>query len=244
MAKKPTAPTGGPELTAPDDPLAFDDAVAHFRERVPMSDVEFDSLLEEEKKYAWKVSGVAQADIVNDVFQSLERAVAEGTSFDDWKADVEEKLTSAWAGTVDDPAWRMETIFRTNVQSAYGRGRFKQMSAPAVMQARPYWKFEAIEDDRTSDICEEADGTVLAADDPFWASHNPPLHFNCRSTVHALTPEEAKEEGVDDEAPDTEPDDGFGEVPDDGAEFDAQTGDYPPEIRGELEDRLDEPSPL
>lgn len=71
------------------------------------------------------------------------------------------------------------TIFRTNVQSAYNAGAYQQRNDPAVRKRRPFWQFRAIQDARTSDLCRPLDGIVRPADDPWWKTHTPPLHHQC-----------------------------------------------------------------
>lgn len=229
-----------PEPAAVDisyDPERFEEAVRAWRERIPLTDEEYESILEGERAFAFKVAGVAQADLVTEVWQAIDRALRDGTAFEEFQEEVGEKLERAWSGSVASPAARLATIFRTNVQSAYGAGRWRQMRARAVKQARPYWRFDAIEDNRTSDICEELDNTVRPADDPWWASHNPPLHHNCRSTIHALSEDEAREYGVDEKAPEVDADEGFGGAPGD-EEWDPDVNDYPEPVGSILEDRL------
>ncbi len=228
-----------PSANAPDDPELFEEAIEYFLDRVPLGDEEFDSLSVDEKDFAWTVASVAQADVVATVFDAIQRAVEEGTTFEEFADDVGDELEAAWNGSVANPGARLATIFRTTTQSAYGEGRYKQLSDPSVKEARPYWKFDAIEDDRTSDVCDECDGTVLPADDGWWDSHNPPLHFNCRSNVRALSEEEAADEGIDEKGPGSDADDGFGAAPSvDEDAWEPDVDDYPGEIAGELGDRL------
>lgn len=52
--------------------------------------------------------------------------------------------------------------------------------APGVVRA---FRHVSILDERTTEICNHADGTTLAADHPYWLTHWPPLHWNCRSVV-------------------------------------------------------------
>jgi len=80
-----------------------------------------------------------------------------------------------------------------------------------------------IDDSRTSDICEELIDVVLPADHPFVASHQPPLHHNCRTDVVAITEDEARELGIDEMSPDVEPSEGFGGDPLAGWEPDLST---------------------
>jgi SPP1 gp7 family putative phage head morphogenesis protein len=129
------------------------------------------------------------------------------------------------------------TIFRTNVLGAYTSGRHEIFSSPAVKEARPVWRFDAIEDDRIDDECAEADGTVLPADDPWWSTHLPPLHMNCRCNFTALTPEEADDEGMTEDPPEAEADEGFGSPPADD-EWSPNLSRFSPELRAVLADRL------
>ncbi len=47
----------------------------------------------------------------------------------------------------------------------------------------PYLEFDAVMDNRTSEICRPLNGTTLPSSDPFWNMYYPPNHFGCRSTV-------------------------------------------------------------
>jgi len=44
-------------------------------------------------------------------------------------------------------------------------------------------EFDAVMDNRTSEICRPLNGTILSSSDPFWNIYYPPNHFGCRSTV-------------------------------------------------------------
>lgn len=223
------------EITA--DPQHSEEAIRQFRKRVPMSDAQWAKLTEAEREFAFKVSGVAQADIVTDVWLAMDRAIRDGTTLEDFKAEIGGQLEAAWG--VEDPA-RIETIFRTNALDAYNGGRHEILSHPEVKKARPYLRFDAVMDSRTSDLCDGLDGTVRPADDPFWHTHSPPLHFQCRSILTPLTDEEAADEGVDDEPPDPElqPDEGFGRPPTVGGDWEPKLSDYPPAIASILRERL------
>lgn len=226
--------------SVPDDPIKFQEAIDRFRELVPMTDEEFDALTEAEQDFAFTVANVAQADLVAEVYDSIERAITDGTTLDDFKADVGDQLADAWGG--EEPG-RLETIFRTNVMDAYSSGRYDVMTAPAVAEARPYWRYDAVGDGgRTCDICEPCDGVVLPQDHPWWSRHYPILHPNCRCIATPLSEDEAKDEGITGSPPDVDPAPGFGTPPAGGGGSDWQpdTSDYPAGIGDELESRLDD----
>ena len=209
------------------DPVDFEEAIAWHRDRVHLTKKQRDALVGYAQKKAFTVAGVAQLDMVTEVWRAIDRALDEGTTLADFKKAVGEHLKSVWQGTVAAPGSRIETIFRTNVQLAYSAGRYEQ--ALEVKDERPYWMFDAVLDSRTSDICETCDGTVCPADDPWWRTHQPPLHHNCRSSLTTLTPEQAGERGVSRRAPAVRASDGFGQPPS-RDEWEPDAGDYPREL--------------
>ncbi len=146
-------------------------------------------------------------------------------------------LAESWGG---EDAPRLETVFRSNVMQAYNDGRADVFADPEVRKARPYLRFDAVGDSRTSEICEALNGKVLPADDSFWRTHSPPLHPNCRSILTPLTHPEAAEEGITHGKPDTggaAPAEGFGKARDRNPEPDISGFD--PAIRSVLKDRIE-----
>ncbi len=49
------------------------------------------------------------------------------------------------------------------------------------------WTYVAQDDDRTTDLCRELDGSTFDANDPNVTKFSPPLHFNCRSFMQVNT---------------------------------------------------------
>lgn len=225
---------------APDDPVKFHEAIQAFRARVPMTEDEWDALQESEREFAFTVAGVAQAELVADVYEAIERAIEDGTDIDDFRAEIGADLEDSWGG--EEPG-RLETIFRTNVLGAYNAGRYSAATAPAVKRERPYWRFDGVDDSRTTeDICEpiiEAK-VVLPANHPWWRTHYPPLHYQCRSLVSTLTEEQAQEEGITSSPPEVHAMPGFGAAPSDGGtDWEPDTEDLPTPIREVFEEEAD-----
>ncbi len=208
------------------DPTRPEEAIAWFRARVPLTRDEWDTLTAKVRRKAFTVSGVALLDVVAEVWESLTKALEDGTPYEEWKKEVREKLEAAW-GRRD--GHRLETIFRTNVQMAYQSGRWAQLQDPEVRATHPYLMYDAVLDNRTTEICRTRNGTVLPADDPWWYRNWPPLHFNCRSGVRPLTEAEAARRTIG--RPDTvPPQDGFGSAPE-FWEWSPDPKDYPPELQ-------------
>lgn len=196
---------------------------------MPVPDAEFDKLTAEAKAKAFTVAEVTELDLLTQVWEALDKAVADGTSFEDFKLSVGEQLESAWGG---EGGYRLETVFRTNVQVALNAGRYAQQTNPAVLKRRPIWKFSAIFDRRTTVVCSLANGTTLRSDDPWWDSHQPPLHHNCRSTVIALTEEDAGDD-LTEAPPEMPPSEGFGARP--SLEWTPDLDKYPTPLRAAYE---------
>jgi SPP1 gp7 family putative phage head morphogenesis protein len=191
-------------------PQAFKEAVSWFRQRTPMRKEDWTLLQAQAQQKAFTVAGVTQLEVVADVQKELVRALTKGSSLEEFKKRVRAKLEEAWDGTVANPGARIENIMRTNVQMAYAQGRQQQMREPAVMRLRPYWRYVATLDNRTTPVCRQLHGTTLHATDPFWLSHTPPLHFQCRGTIQTLRAPDAERRGITDEPPQVPAQDGFG----------------------------------
>jgi len=210
----------------------FDEALRWFLQRVILTDDELDTLNAKARMQSFWLAGGDQMRLVQDVFDGITAALNTGESFHLFKKLVSAKLASAWGGV--NPH-RVETIWINAMQRAYGGGRYRQLTKPVMKRLRPYWMYDAVMDGRTTTICKERDGKVVAQDDPWWDANYPPLHHRCRSGVRALTERQAKRKGIT-TAPafDERPTDGFGASPknDMGAtvkpdlsKFDAQLAD-------------------
>ncbi len=220
----------------PSDPAKYEEAIAAWRRGDPMPKAQWEKLEDEEREYAFTIAGVAQASIISDAWESIDRAIENGRPFADVKAEMTESLERSWGG---EKPGRIETIFRTNVNGAYNAGRHAIFTAPAVKEARPYWRFDLIDDADLCEICQDCKGVILAADDPWWEEHLPPLHFRCRCSFAALSKEEAEDEGIDADGPDVDVDEGFGAPPAEQGDDWADPGDYPREIGDVLAGVLD-----
>ena len=202
---------------ATSDVQRFEQAVEWFVARAVFTREEWDDLADSVKARSFMVSGVAQLDIVTEVHESLSVAVRDGIDFGEWRKTIGAKLKSEWVGTVGNPGHRLDTIYRNALQSSYNAGRYEQRTRPAVMVARPYWVFDAVIDSTTSPICRSLNGVTRRAGDPWFETHTPPLHHQCRSTIRSVSRAEGERrirEGRAEVPVDaSEPDESWGRVP-------------------------------
>ncbi len=82
--------------------------------------------------------------------------------------------------------WYAETVFRTNVTTAYAAGRWKQVSDPVVAEVVPAFRYTAVGDSDTRKNHAAADGLIAGLNDPIWERMTPPLGYNCRCTLELV----------------------------------------------------------
>ena len=217
-----------PPRTRKQDDAAYAEAIRWFRQRVPVSDDDFDKLTERARAQSFRVAGVTQLRLVDSVMRSLDKAFANGETLAKFKQRASGVLARAWGGPHPH---RVEAIYRTETQRAYMRGRYRQLTHPSTKNLRPFWIYDAVLDSSTTALCRGLNGTTLPLTDPFWKTHYPPLHHNCRSGVRALRRSDvAKRGGPTTDVPDLRPDSGFGDTPTDDGEPDISKVDQ--ELQG------------
>lgn len=158
---------------------------------------------------AFTVAKVASLDILTDIRKAAEKALREGQT-DRWFRKTLEPILRAkgwWGKLVDvDPvtgeaqlyqagSWRrLETIYRTNMQTAYMAGRWKQFEAQK--DRAPLVQYLAVMDSRTRPSHAALHEKVFRIDDPVWNIIAPPNGFNCRCRVRNLSQRELDRRGL------------------------------------------------
>ena len=125
----------------------------------------------------------------------------EGNSLAEFRENMNDFLEAE--GYEGITPYQAENIFRTNIQTAYNVGHYKQMTEPGVKALRPYWQYDAVNDSKTRPSHLAMDGRVFMADDPIWDTWFPPNGFKCRCTVKTLSKRQMEQRGltVETEAP-------------------------------------------
>ena len=164
--------------------------------------------LQEAHARAFTVAKAMRLDILQDIRGSLDKAILEGRTFEQFQRDLMPTLkTKGWWGKVmvGDGAGgaevvqlgsprRLRTIYDVNLQTANQAGRYK--SQWADRENRPYWMYVAILDSKTRPLHRALNGKVFRADDPFWHFFYPPNGWRCRCRVRALSAAEVEALGL------------------------------------------------
>ena len=148
----------------------FKEARKFWADKTMLTPKEYGQLEDAARAKAFAVSGVAKADQLETMFNSLSRGVDGTATFADFKKDV--------AAIAEKRGWgdyRLETIFRTNVQTAFMVGRYGQTQKTARL--RPYGQMSAVNDKRTRAEHFALHGRVWPLDSPFWDTWWPPNGF-------------------------------------------------------------------
>ncbi|RPH42091.1 MAG: hypothetical protein EHM87_17820 [Burkholderiales bacterium] len=159
---------------------------------------------------AFTVARVTQADVLVDIRKAADKAMAEGLSLDQFKKNLIPTLTEkGWFAPKGEKAiitlpdgtkqkrltgWRVETIYRQNISTAYQTGRFKQMLETA--DRRPFWQYMTVFDPRVRESHRPLHGVIYDALNEFWASYYPPNGFRCRCYVKSLSESQLENRGL------------------------------------------------
>jgi len=175
-------------------PVTFLEALQYAHSKKVVLPDEFYSMDLKTRQMATTVSFLSSLEQVESVIKSLNKTLATGGTFNDFQKLVAES-------EIILPKHYLDNVFRTNIQSAYGHGRWQQQQRNK--DKRQYLMYSAINDSRLRPAHLALNRIVLPIDHPFWLTHYPPLGFRCRCTVIALTEKQALKYGItpDDKLP-------------------------------------------
>ena len=122
--------------------MTFEEAVAYFKERVPVTALRFYQIAAEYRALAFTVSGYTKAQVLKKFYDELLAALEEGNSLAEFRENMNDFLEAE--GYEGITPYQAENIFRTNIQTAYNVGHYKQMTEPGVKALRPYWQYDAV----------------------------------------------------------------------------------------------------
>ncbi|MBI1407304.1 MAG: hypothetical protein GC145_14415 [Caulobacter sp.] len=184
-------------------PMPPADALDYFRGRGLQEGFAWQDVWEEEHAKAFTVAKAMRRDVLYDIRAGLDKALAEGQTFQTFRDQLEPLLRSkGWWGrqAMTDPldgqlkdvqlgsTRRLRTIFDTNLRSAFQAGRWQRIQA--TKEQLPLLRYVCVGgkagDGRTRLQHREWHGTILPVDHPWWATHYPPCGFRCRCTVIQL----------------------------------------------------------
>lgn len=183
-------------------------AIEYFRSKGYAIGWRWQDVWQEAQAKSFTVAKAARLEILHDIRSELTRALEQGLTERDFSRALEPRLKArGWWGRqviVDAQGnaervelgspWRLKTIYRTNMQTAYMAGRHQDFAANT--DRRPYWQYIAVMDERTRPAHRALHQRVFRHDDPIWEHFYPPNGFNCRCRVRALSARDVQRQGL------------------------------------------------
>lgn len=179
--------------------LTPEKAVAYFESKGYAFGFRWQEVADEAHARAFTVAGILKLDVLTDMKNALADSLRHGKTLTQFQDEVLPLLQrKGWLGkglkaSPDGELegkkllpYRLETIFRTNTQSAYMAGRYQRLREN--IDQRPYWQYVAVMDSHTRPSHAALHGRVFRYDDAGWDTLFPPNGYNCRCRVRALTP--------------------------------------------------------
>jgi SPP1 gp7 family putative phage head morphogenesis protein len=169
--------------------LPWDQALESFLQRVPQRRDELRRLYEAYAKRADAATAMSLDQLQQMVKDRLAKSIDEGGTYADF-AKALDSGTETLGIAGDDPSY-LKMVFRTNVQTAYGAGRFRALTDPDVVAEYPYVQYRTVGDARVRDEHRVLDRGIYAASNPAWFRIAPPNGFQCRCSTVPLSAEDA-----------------------------------------------------
>lgn len=189
--------------------LPFQEQIAFFRRKGNVTADRWTDVWQEEHDHAFMVAGANRIDLLVDIRDAVDKAIASGTGLEQFRKDFDGIVAKYGWDYTGGRNWRTRVIFETNLRTSYAAGRYAQLQA--LKKVRPYWRYrhsDSVQHPRPQHLA--WNGLVLLADDPWWDTHYPPNGWGCQCTVEALNERDLKRLGK--EAPDAAPDDDMQDV--------------------------------
>jgi uncharacterized protein with gpF-like domain len=178
-------------------------AIDFLAKKVKVETEKWDDLKCGEHAHAFTVAHSAGAGVLDDIFKSMNKAVAEGESFQTFRQRMLDTMKEkGWYGggghTADEKKyinWRIGVIYDTNMRTAYAQANYREQLEGAEL--RPIWVYRhdpGVVKPRADHLA--MDGMAFRYDDPFWDTHYPINAWGCQCTVETESEYSAEKAGI------------------------------------------------
>ena len=175
--------------------LPPEEAIEYFRDKKHHIGWDWRDTAAEQHVASFTVAKMMETDLLQDVQKAVGAAIEDGTTFEQFRAEMEPLLRRrGWWGQKDGvqlgSVRRLRTIFDVNIRTAYAEGQWKRIER--VAESRPYLRYVATLDNRTRPQHRAWHEIILPIDHPFWETHFPPNGWRCRCGVVQLSDDDLK----------------------------------------------------
>ena len=194
------------------------EALAFFRAKDLRPGFDYRDVFGQEHAYAFTVAKALQLDVLEEIRRHVDRALAEGRPFAQFRRDLEPKLRDkGWWGRQPrlDPRTgetrevqlgsprRLRRIYEANLRAARAAGQWERIQRTKATHPYLLYRLGPSRDHRDEHVA--WDGLLLRADDPWWHDHFPPNGWGCKCWVRQVSEREAARLGGPRQAPARDP---------------------------------------
>lgn len=173
--------------------LPFAEQIDFFRRKTNLGTQAWTDIWEAQHDRSFVVAGAMKADLLNEIRQAVDKAIATGTTLETFRKefrDITDRL--GWPGTAGAGSkggfnWRTKVIYETNLRTSYAAGREAQLADPGLQALLPFRRYvhnDSVLHPRPLHLA--WNGLTLPHDHPFWQTHSPPNGWGCRCRVTAV----------------------------------------------------------
>ncbi len=179
-----------PPNTAQYGSLPFKEAIAFFRAKVNLPSERWADIWREQHNVGFMVAGAMKTDLLADLRQAVDAAIAEGRSLKWFQREFKNIVKrTGWEHT-GDAAWRARTIYDTNMRQAYNAGRYLQL------QQFEFWRYVHGDSRYPRPAHQAKHGLVLPNTAAFWQVWFPQNGWGCKCKVIGETKQSLERKGL------------------------------------------------
>jgi hypothetical protein len=191
--------------------VPFEEQIKFFFQRKLVPTERWNDLWKDAHDAGFMVAGATKADLLGDLQNAVGRAIAEGTTLEQFRKDfdliVQRHGWTGWTGegTEAGRAWRTHVIYDTNLRQSYHAGRWAQMWD--ARDRRPFFVYrhnDGVTHPRPLHL--SWDGIVVPIDSDWARTHHPQNGWGCQCWSYTINRRQLEKMGKS--GPDTPPDDG------------------------------------
>lgn len=171
-------------------------AVEFFRQKGYKIGFDHRDVWQAEHQAAFTVAKAMSLDLLRDIRDQVDAAIAQGTTFEAFKAALKPNLVKrGWWGRalMTDPATgetrevqlgstrRLKVIYDTNLRQAHSEGQWVRIQEAKA--SLPYLMYDHTPSPHERKEHAAWDGLVLPVDDPWWQAHYPVRAWGCKCRV-------------------------------------------------------------
>lgn len=168
--------------------MTFEEALAFWRDSGGSQEL-LDRILRAYRENAAAGSELFFDALARNAYSQIDTVIRQGGNVANFIEEMQDEARSLGI-TPASPGY-LENVFRTNVSTAYGAGRFRQMTSPEVINRRPWVVYVTADDSRVRDEHERLDGLIFRSQSPEWHRIAPPNGYQCRCSMVTLSDEQA-----------------------------------------------------